>query len=514
MAKPKNEPDNSNETPIPKRQTSRSTNPRLRGKVTTTNIDYDKLGLFEDIDETKYYKNSKTDDKDEDEDEEIPKEPRVRGTKKRAEQLKNEQKTRPRRTRTLETQETLETKEISPKQRRTKQNGNLVRNYKDTPFDENIISSKRKEIEQEEIVDERKEARKETILDICQVLFGAAFNSLLTLGIILVAMNLITSSFTFGKDYAFAITEDKEGVEIIVTIPDGATVREAAVILKDEGVIVSSLLYELEQLLRSSTSHYNGGEYTLNTAMESVDINRVLRYGNTDNSDQRITIPEGYRITDMANSLEAAEVVAAEEFLETADTLDFSHEFLADIPNKTNPLEGYLFPDTYFITATANSREIISKMLSRFEDIYFDDTINVLAIEKGISMHELVTIASIIEKEAPNEADRYKMSALLHNRLANDMPLEMSSILAYGLNKSRNELTEADYSNDFSYNVFLNSGLPEGPITNPGRDSMVAVLYPEEGAEYLYYLITDTTNNTYVFTNTKEEYDLALSEAN
>ncbi|MEG1859734.1 MAG: endolytic transglycosylase MltG, partial [Christensenellaceae bacterium] len=179
-------------------------------------------------------------------------------------------------------------------------------------------------------------------------------------------------------------------------------------------------------------------------------------------------------------------------------------------------LEGYLFPDTYEYFTDATEEEIIDKQLKRFNEIFTPEYYE-RAKELGMSVDQVVTMASIIEKEAKKE-DFAKVSAVFHNRLKKDMALQSDATIIYALGiKDRINLTEAEINTDSPYNTRLHKGLPIGPIGNPGKAAIEAALYPDEelmkeGEEYLYFLLMDPQKGNLLFTQSYDEFLAAKEE--
>jgi UPF0755 protein len=167
-------------------------------------------------------------------------------------------------------------------------------------------------------------------------------------------------------------------------------------------------------------------------------------------------------------------------------------------------LEGYLFPDTYYVSAEPTPDEVIGKMLTRFDDI-FTDEYEQRAAELGLSVDEAVTIASIIEKEVSVDTERPLVSQVIHNRLELGMELEIDATVLYALDKRPDRLLYADLEVDSPYNTYAYGGLPVGPISNPGADSIHAALFPEEG-NYLFYVLQDPETGVHFFSDDYQEH--------
>ena len=202
-------------------------------------------------------------------------------------------------------------------------------------------------------------------------------------------------------------------------------------------------------------------------------------------------------------------ICTAEEFINEANTGTFPHSFLKDLPDREYRLEGYLFPDTYFLTENMTAHEIISMMLDRFEQMYTQEYQDAVAAS-GHTLDEIVTIASMIEKEITLDEERARAAGVIYNRLEQDMSLGIDATVLYAVGKTGGELTQEDLQTDSPYNTRLNKGLPLGPISNPGEASFKAALYPEDN-DYLYYVVEAAGKSNHVFCKTNEEF-LAAKE--
>jgi UPF0755 protein len=325
------------------------------------------------------------------------------------------------------------------------------------------------------------------------------------------------------------IPRPEEEVEVQFTVTEGESADNVYERLEKEGVIGNALMFRLENILKSEDTDYKPGTYALSTNMTTSKINSILRQ-DPENTDITILILEGYSIKDIATYLTANGVIPEPETDENGvpmeeDTFTWAshdHEFKYRILEGRTPgrhwLEGYLFPDTYRIRSdmdpphTADS--IINKMLTNFEDKYYSK-FGQQAAENGLTMNELITIASIIEKDFPRADERSKGAAVIYNRLGRGMNLRMPSTLLYALDeKVRLDRLTADNVNVNSpYNTYRTPGLPPGPVCNPGEACIQAALEPEEG-DLLYCVLIDEENYRHFFTDNEEEYLEKLKEYN
>lgn len=225
-----------------------------------------------------------------------------------------------------------------------------------------------------------------------------------------------------------------------------------------------------------------------------------------------VMFPEGYSIDMMAKRLEEQKVFTAKEFLAAVKAVDqYENSWIKEIPVKKGmkyQLEGYLYPDTYNIYKSSEPKELIQKMLDNFETKYNE-------VKEGYkgkrSMQELITMASMIEREAKVEKERPKIAGVIENRLAKKMKLQIDPTVLYtttdGLYDAK-KVYYKDLKTKSPYNTYVNQGLPLGPICNPAMSAVSAAMHPTKH-EYLYYRTDNTEKGTHVFTKTFNEHKSA-----
>lgn len=316
--------------------------------------------------------------------------------------------------------------------------------------------------------------------------------------------------FNYGKSVGGSMTREKPSREVKIELDSSATIGEVASMLHEKGVIDNELIFKIDCYIKGYGDVFPEGSYTVNANMDDNEILAALRPEKNADADIKIIMLEGYSIANMTSYLAEKGVVSEEEFREALES-EYNYAFLEKTPKRENRLEGYLFPDTYFVSPKGGAQSVIRKMLDRFEVIYDVERAR-RAEEIGLSVDDSIIIASIIEKETlAQETEektaelRAKISAVIHNRLKKGMPLEMPSTVSYFSDK-RADMLKDELSDDSPYNTFLYPGLPKGPICNPGEASLKAALYPDESAEYLY-MKSDFKAKTIRFVKTKEELE-------
>jgi peptidoglycan lytic transglycosylase G len=301
----------------------------------------------------------------------------------------------------------------------------------------------------------------------------------------------------------------KNAAPVEVTIPSGAGGRDIARMLRDAGLIRSPAGFVLRNIFFSRGKPLQAGRYVFTRAESGRTIFERLQKGDALPTDIAVTIPEGFTLKKIAARFAQAGVVDEHAFLEAARVERFrsAFPFLQGAPDGS--LEGYLFPDTYRFFRGTNPEDVIRKMLARFGEQF-----GAVSAEAGgagkRSVHEIVTLASIIEGEVRTMEDRKVVSGILWSRLDHHVALAADATVRYALDTWDRPLTIQDLAVDSPYNTRKYAGLPPGPIGNPGADSLRAALRPQD-SEYFYYLSSAKDRKT-IFSKTLEEHNAAIRE--
>jgi UPF0755 protein len=307
-------------------------------------------------------------------------------------------------------------------------------------------------------------------------------------------------------------TDSYQGEDVVVEIPEGSSVKEMAAILKDAGLIK----YETAFTKRVQDSEYRGklqsGTFTLNTGMNTLQMIETLSpVIEADTPIDKLVVPEGFTIEQIALRCENQGICTEQEFLNAVNSVTTSQfPYLADVPGTADvkyKLQGYLFPATYDIYQETTAESLVKKMLETFENYYTGD-LQARAEELGYTSFELVTRASIVEREAKLDEERSIIAGVINNRLNAGMMLQMCPTVLYPLTDGmydEGRVLYEDLELDSPYNTYMYEGLPAGPICNPGIACINAVLYPTESS-YLYYHVADTETGAHIFTETYEEH--------
>ncbi len=344
--------------------------------------------------------------------------------------------------------------------------------------------------------------------------------------IILAAVMLILALFasvSYNAAYHFArgdknIAYDENGKSVMLTIPKGSSSEQIAEILEENGVIDNATRFRLRAMLMGTENSFKFGTYTFTVGMPDEKIMDVLMAG-AKQEELEIVIPEGWTVEQIGEYLQNEEICMKEDFLKACNEVGYDFDFytkdmLSARSMRRNRLEGYLFPNTYRVTVDEGAEGIAKRLLRQFE-IEFNDSMMERAEELGLTVDQVVTMASVIEKEAYRDEERPKIAAVLYNRMKEEMPWQLNSTVLYALgieNKGEDSLTYDDLEVDSGYNTYKNKGYPTGPICNPGLESIKAALYPDD-TDALYFVLIDEETGTHLFTADYDEF-LAAREEN
>jgi UPF0755 protein len=289
--------------------------------------------------------------------------------------------------------------------------------------------------------------------------------------------------------------------DVSIVIPKGASFSLIAINLQNAGVIRDARGFSFLASLKGAYRRVKAGEYIFNTSMRPLNVLNKLLNGETKR--YKITIPEGRNIREIAALLDRAGFVEKGEFVSKA----LDKGLAASMGVDGDTFEGYLFPDTYYLAKWMSAEEVIGKMVGRFREVYTEDVAK-KAAELGLSQREVVTLASIIEKETGDPKERRPISAVFHNRLKRGMPLQSDPTVIYGISDFDGNLTKRHLRTRTSYNTYLFYGLPPGPIANPGEASIEAAVNPAKGG-YLYFV--SKNNGTHYFSKNLKDHNRAVS---
>lgn len=303
---------------------------------------------------------------------------------------------------------------------------------------------------------------------------------------------------------ALDISLFKSDKAVEINIPEGSSTKDIADILKENGLIKSRTVFLLKVKSSEYSKNLNYGKFILNKKMTVSEIIEFLGKNHYTESTFTVTFPEGSSVQQMGAILEEKGITTKESFLNALND-SYEYEFLENIPegNYDYRLQGMLFPDTYEFYTTATPHEIIDKMLGEFENKYLSAT------DSFSNLFEIITKASIIEKEAKLDSERPTVAGVINNRLSSGMALQIDACVVYAVTDGMYDISKVYNSHlktDSPYNTYKYKGLTPGPICNPGITSIKAALNPESH-EYLYYHTDETKNDgSHIFTKTFESH--------
>lgn len=319
--------------------------------------------------------------------------------------------------------------------------------------------------------------------------------------------------------------DKNDATPIEVTIPASSSASSIARILygacgyDKDGLISSTAAFKVYVDFVGKANSLKAGTYVMSKNMSIKQIVDMLGEGNPAKATVKFTIPEGYTITNIAKILLDKGLITNQDQLFVAARTGESFAnfaFIAEAGTTKNAtsrsylLEGYLFPDTYEVYADASVETILIKMLNRFNDVYSDVYI-ARAQELGMTMDQVISLASLIEREAAAPNDFAKVSAVFHSRLKQDMPLQSCASLSYALGVTKYVFNATEQATESFYNTYKFKGLPVGPVCNPGKAAIEAALYPNEeflAEGYLFFCNKNPQETSELaFAKTYEEHE-------
>lgn len=294
-----------------------------------------------------------------------------------------------------------------------------------------------------------------------------------------------------------------------VVIPKGTSTDGIADILSQKGLIKNKTIFKIYIAASGTAGRLKAGKYSISGGMNLKQIIDRLAGGDIVRDTVKVTIPEGYTLNDIASAVEKSGLVSKDEFIRAALQGKYDYSFISEIPQRDRKLEGYLFPDTYEFAKGVTAEKIVDRMLSRFDQV-FDGDMKKKAKEDNLTVDQVLTVASIIEKEAKLESERPEIAAVIYNRLKINKKLEMDSTVNYILSISGKKI-QFSTGIDSPYNTYKYPGLPVGPIANPGKSSIEAALNPSN-VDYLYFYAIDGLSGQHVFSRTFAEHQKVIEK--
>jgi len=311
-----------------------------------------------------------------------------------------------------------------------------------------------------------------------------------------------------------------EGEERRVEIEEGMTSSEIARLLEEQGVIRNAQVFKYYLRFKGEGHRFQAGAYLLRPGMELDDLIAKFNKGDVIPPEMiRFTVPEGWTVEQIAAELAAKGYVDEGTFLELANRPEeFAGTRAEGIPDDSrirHRLEGYLFPETYALPAESDEKELIRRMLAELDRKLgqLPEGWEQRMEELGIDFHQLMTIASLIEREVVVDKERPLVAGVIYNRLKSGMNLEIDATVQYALGEQKERLLYEDLEVDSPYNTYANAGIPPGPIASPGIRSIEAALYPEESS-YLFYVTKKDGTQEHYFAETFAQHQANIRKSN
>lgn len=323
----------------------------------------------------------------------------------------------------------------------------------------------------------------------CRGLFFSIVSSLIIIGIIHI--------------YVFITTPVLSNTPVAINIKSGTSAWNISKELEERGVVSNASLFMLVALYSQKVRHLQAGIYVFEGELCPKGVIDILFCGKTIR--YKVTIPEGSNIFDVADVLLAKGLGDRHEFIRLARSRQTAKFFDLDAPT----MEGYLFPETYFLSPDMTPLEIMGIMVNQLHHVYTPNLAN-KARDWGLSENEVITLASIVEKEAVYPQEMPIISAVFHNRLKKGMRLQSDPTTIYGIEGFQGKISKEDLLRDSAYNTYRHFGLPPGPICNPGGSAITAILYPAK-VDYLYFVSKGDGHHD--FSSTLAEHNKAINRA-
>lgn len=299
--------------------------------------------------------------------------------------------------------------------------------------------------------------------------------------------SVIRNPFKVNDKYRFEVKKDDNLYKIIDRLDKNSLIK-------------NKILLKAYVKYKKFPGEIKPGFYSIKAGESMNSLVKDMRYGIFDDTYVKVTIPEGFQITQIANVLEKKGIISSSKFLKACAEYNIP-DYIKNDSNRKYKLEGYLFPDTYEFKKNTSGKDIIDTMLERFNSV-----ITGFKKEPGIkidNLDKIITMASIVEREAEIEKERTVISSVFYNRIKMNMKLQSCATVEYALGYHKDKLTYNDLKVKSNYNTYLVSGMPEGPICSPGKASIIAAAKPAN-TDYIYFV--SKNDGTHFFTKDYNEF--------
>jgi UPF0755 protein len=313
--------------------------------------------------------------------------------------------------------------------------------------------------------------------------------------LILIPLMLI-SAYAYYQNQSPSLMKDA-----VFIIHEGEPLRMIASRLKKNNLIRNSSFFLASGALNLGYK-YKSGKYRIKSGMTTFDILKAIYQGRV--LSEKITIPEGYNIYEIAEKLDDSGITSKKEFLKYCT----DRQFLKKIGINSSTAEGYLFPDTYVFNEDMNAGEVIKVMYKRFSNVI--NSIGMKEIRKsGLSFSDVIKMASLIEEEAAVSSERKYISSVFHNRMKRNMRFDCDPTVRYAVKKFSGKIYYSDLKTDSPYNTYIYKGFPPTPISSPGRESILAAITPAESS-FLYFV--SRNDRSHYFSSSLREHNAAVKK--
>jgi UPF0755 protein len=334
----------------------------------------------------------------------------------------------------------------------------------------------------------------------------------ITLAIVLLALVLAGAGTAMYIAYALKPTEAADN-EVRITVPPGMGSGQIAKLLEENGLIRDAKVFRYYLIYKKEGGRFQAGEYAMRPGMELDEIIGKMNEGDTLRQEAlRFTIPEGYTVLQIADRLEGRPGFDRQSFLDLTNSLQefASVKWVGDIPDDPglrHRLEGYLFPETYELKTDSTTRDMVLRMVTELDKKLaglpadWPDKLK----QTGLTFHQIMTVASLIEREVVDDEERAIVASVIYNRIKIGMKLQIDATVQYMLDKPKERLFEKDLLVDSPYNTYKIAGLPPGPIASPSLKSIHAALYPAE-TKFLFYVTKSDGTQKHTFAETYDQH--------
>lgn len=320
------------------------------------------------------------------------------------------------------------------------------------------------------------------------------------ISVLLLLLTIVGCSTT---EYYEPVDKNSTAMELF-TVPGGASTKRIASLLETAGLIQNDWSFVKHVKELSKDGKLEAGDFQLSKAMSQEEIIGILASGKTFVATIKFAVPEGYEFNMIVDKLEKEGLIDKATFVDLAENHPFDYKFLEAGRQYKNRLEGFLFPATYEFKVGVDELGILTAMLNKFDAVFTEDMYT-RASDLGFTVNQVVTLASIIERETMSQEEFPIVGSVFHNRLKVGQQLESCATVQYLLQDRKAKLLFKDLEVDSPYNTYKYAGLPPAPIASPGELALKSALYPED-TEFYYFVVTGDNDGKHQFSTTYKEH--------